>query len=263
MKRLVQLLKNLPVYWRIFGLRGILDFARIRFRPYSTKPLPMHLRGNSRPLWLRPGSTDIGTLRDIFIGREYDLRIGGDVRTMVDAGANVGLSTVFFAQRFPNARIVAVEPEAANFRLLEMNTRAYPNVTAVHAALWNSAGEISLIDPGRGDHGFTTSALDAPQAAREKIPAIEFNELMRRFEFTTVDLFKCDIEGAEKEVFESSEAWIGRVQTVIAELHDRFKPGCYAAFMHATRDMPVCVHWYKLVMRSRRPISADITGMPT
>jgi hypothetical protein len=51
-----------------------------------------------------------------------------------------------------------------------------------------------------------------------------------------VDLLKVDIEGAEKEVFESSSRWIDRVGAIAIELHDQLKSGCSSAFRDATRD---------------------------
>ncbi|QKT03354.1 FkbM family methyltransferase [Ectothiorhodospiraceae bacterium 2226] len=56
---------------------------------------------------------------------------------ILDTGANIGTSALYFAQRYPRARL-AVEPEDGNFALLETNTRHLPNVTALKAAVWGS-----------------------------------------------------------------------------------------------------------------------------
>ena len=66
----------------------------------------------------------------------YDSGFRPAPRVVVDAGANIGLSTVFFANKFPQAKIVAIEPEPSNFAMLRDNVAPYPNVTPVQAALW-------------------------------------------------------------------------------------------------------------------------------
>jgi hypothetical protein len=44
-----------------------------------------------------------------------------------------------------------------------------------------------------------------------------------------------DIEGAEREVFEAADDWISKTDVIIVELHERFRPGCEAAFLNAAR----------------------------
>ena len=67
---------------------------------------------------------------------------------IIDAGANVGLSAVFYANRFPNARIIAIEPEPSNYEMLKRNVVPYSNVTPVQAALWKENGPLRLFDTG-------------------------------------------------------------------------------------------------------------------
>jgi hypothetical protein len=51
-----------------------------------------------------------------------------------------------------------------------------------------------------------------------------------------IDLLKLDIEGAEREIFGASDLdWMARTNAIIIELHDRFRPGCEAAFFSAAR----------------------------
>ena len=192
------------------------------------------------------------TLREIFLARDYEesLPAATRARVVIDAGANIGLSAVFFAHRFPGARIIAIEPESANFELLCRNTRPYPNITAVHGALWNRSGQVDVVDPGRGEHGFVTADNRGKVDAREAVPCFSVADLMRLHGLQHVDLLKVDIEGAEKEVFESAHDWIGHVGSVVVELHERFRPGCTQAFMDATRSMSAPRWRGKLVTRT-------------
>ena len=122
--RLRGLAANLPAYLRVFGWGGLMSFARVRYSQ-SREPRAVFLRGHAHPVWIRPDSTDVMTLREIFIARDYDFPVHREIRTIIDAGANIGLSSVFFAHKYPRARVVAIEPEAENFALLQRNTRGY------------------------------------------------------------------------------------------------------------------------------------------
>jgi FkbM family methyltransferase len=71
-------------------------------------------------------------------------------KTIVDAGANVGFTTLFFASQYPHARIIAIEPSPRSVELLRMNVAGLPNVTIVEAALWAKTEDLLLEDiPGR------------------------------------------------------------------------------------------------------------------
>src|SRR5205085_1277133 len=107
LNRAVTFARNLPGYATAFGWPGLLAFARARYGS-SPEPVPIYLRGHSSPVWLRPGSTDLMTLREIFLARDYEesLPAATRARVVIDAGANIGLSAVFFAHRFPGARII-------------------------------------------------------------------------------------------------------------------------------------------------------------
>ena len=76
----------------------------------------------------------------------------------MDAGANIGLASILFANRFPQAKIFAIEPEHDNFNLLADNVCTYDNIVPLHAALWGENATIHLTDPGDGAWGFRDQA---------------------------------------------------------------------------------------------------------
>ena len=128
---------------------------------------------------------------------------------IIDAGAHIGLASVWFAERYPDAVIVAVEPEADNFEVLLANTAAYPNVRAVQAALWTSDGTVDLLDPGIGTWGFRVG--DVANAGSHAVRAVTVRGLMAEFGLDQVDLLKLDVEGAEIELFSDCSGWIDSV----------------------------------------------------
>lgn len=219
-------------YWRVFGPAGVAIAARAKVLPQPgvrTLVPP----GASHPVTLRLRTSDIPTYREVFLQGAYRLDLRVPPRVIVDAGANIGLTSVDFAIRHPGARIVAIEPEASNVELLAANTAPYGDVTVVRGALWNENTEIGIVDPGLGKWGFQTrngSALPGTQ----RVQALTVDELMRRHGIDYIDVLKIDIEGAEKEVFADPSAWIDRVGIIIVELHERLRTGCNRAFYQAT-----------------------------
>ena len=122
-------------YFSRFGLKGGMQAARVH-RP-SSQPISVRLPRLAHPLWVRPGSADAATFDAVFVAHEYALPLGDFApRHILDLGANVGFASVLFATRWPDAAILAVEPEPRNVGLLERNTGAYPKINALHAAVF-------------------------------------------------------------------------------------------------------------------------------
>lgn len=194
--------------------------------------------GMSRPVELRVPSSDVRVFKKIFLEREYDFKTSREPRVILDAGANIGLASVYFAQKYPQARIIAVEPEAGNFELLTRNVADYPNVVPVRAALWKDESPVSIVDEGRDKWGFVTEAACEEAVVRggacDYVPGVTVDGLMRAHGLERIDVLKLDVEGAECEVFQTAAAWIDTVDALIVELHERYRCGCNRAFYNAT-----------------------------
>ena len=186
------------------------------------------------PFWVRVPSTDVPTLDQIAVRREYEFEVERPPRVIVDAGANVGLASIYFSTRFPEARIIAVEPEARNLEVLARNIAPYENITAVGAALWREDARLDVVDPGLGEWAYRTRAKDARGENRDpfvqEVRGMTLATLCAEHDIDRIDILKMDIEGAEREVFADSSAWIGNVDALIVELHDWLVPGCSRSF---------------------------------
>ncbi len=186
---------------------------------------------------LRLNSTDPLVWFSVFVQEDYGASLPFEPRVIVDAGAYTGLSAIYFANRYPGAEIIALEPDPENFRLLTLNIGAYLRIRPVHAALWFEDTELSLY---RRPEGHWASSIHAAGLASgcsktdRPVPAMRIETLMSRFAVPEIDVLKVDIEGAEKEVFEHSSAWIDRVGAIFVETHDRLRAGCSDAVNAAT-----------------------------
>jgi FkbM family methyltransferase len=220
------MISGIRYYQRNFGFAAVLAvFAnRIFGRPPKITAYPP---GIPHAIQVRIKTSDESVYREILLQGEYDFDLHFPPKTIIDAGANIGMSSVYFAHKYPEAKVIAIEAEASNFALLAQNVRPYRNIIPVHAALWNHDGEISVSEPdpsiGAGNWAFITH-----EGPGVKVRAITMRTLLKEMLGGSVDLLKIDIEGSEKEVFESCD-WISDVRCVMIDLHDRFKPGCSEA----------------------------------
>jgi FkbM family methyltransferase len=195
------------------------------------------LDGFKHPVFIRPGTTDVEVMQQVLLDHEYDFKLPTAPKVIVDAGANIGLAAVYLATIFPDATIFALEPERSNFELMVRNTEGYSRIKALNAALWNVEGQINLLDAHGGHCGFRTSDNSAgPFDAVAKTQAITVDSIMRDQGIERIGLLKVDIEGAEREVFNSSANWINQVEMIMVELHDSTQAGCSEAFYKATEN---------------------------
>ena len=201
-----------------------------------TKMITLQLEKQNCSIYLRSEQADIAVYREIFVDRQHAIDLSFAPRAIIDGGGNIGMAAVDFALRHPLARIITIEPEKANFEILRMNVRAFPNITPIRAALWKHETELALLDPGLGAWGFRTSADPSEMQRSPTVSALTVQSIMDNFKIDVIDILKLDIEGAEREVFETSSVWINKVRVLIVELHEEFSAGCKHAFESATQD---------------------------
>lgn len=223
-------------YIRRFGLfKGMELYVKAKYGSGEHRLSVPGLRG---PLLLRARTSDRVTFQNIFVDGEYAFELGINPRVIIDGGANVGYSTLFFAERYSQAVVIAVEPEAENFRLLTFNTAPYPNVRPIQKALWPRRTHLVMENP----HGepYTFRVRETNQSREGSVPTTTIEELLREVGAESLDLLKLDIEGSEKELFEdpARDHWLARNHALIVELHDGFKPGCSQAFEQAVAKYP-------------------------
>jgi FkbM family methyltransferase len=182
------------------------------------------------PLVLRAQGSDPDVFRQVVVQRELEFPIAQAPRTILDAGANIGISVRVFAERWPDASIVAIELEAENAALLRRNCAAYEKVTVLQGGLWSGKGWLHLADSAAGASTF--SAVEQVSGGDGAIPSFGVADLLDDAGWETVDLLKLDIEGGEIAVFRAADRWLHRCRRIVVELHDRFAPGCTDA-VHA------------------------------
>lgn len=215
--------------WRErFGMTPGLRVAMALRRAIWSMPagtVTLNVPNIPHPIRLRAGTSDPAVFAQVFGDRQADFPVVGDPAVIVDAGANIGLTAIVFANRFPSARIYALEIDRENFALLEENTHWYPNIQPLRMGLWSRKARIQIANPGGDSWAF--QAVEALSLDQSTIEAIGVEDILSDFSHARIDLLKIDIEGGEYEVFRNGvEGWIDRVGMLAVELHDRIRPGC-------------------------------------
>ncbi len=179
------------------------------------------------PVWLRAGTTDCRVFRQIVGDVELDFPgVGPGVKLIVDAGANVGISSAWLSLRHPSATVVALEVEPRNLAVLRRTAVRFPRIKVVAAGLWSGRARLRIANPDAASWAFQT--VEDPDGP---IPAFGVSDLVA--EYGPIDLLKIDIEGGEVDALASSGSWIDSVRVLAVEPHDRLRPGCRAALDHA------------------------------
>ena len=174
------------------------------------------------------------SFEEVFITRHYNVPFENFFpRSILDLGANVGYASVYFASRWNNSQILAVEPAPANLGLLRRNTEAWPNIGTLQAAVWSHPATVSVANPAEATNAFRMREASAQED--NGVPAYTVSQLMERQGWRHLDLLKMDVEGAEAQIFQDETDWLDQVSVMVVELHDRIVPGCAESLYRALR----------------------------
>lgn len=192
----------------------------------------VHISGVGR-FHMRAGDSDVEVVRQIFLENQYQLRPAVEARVrarydsiigsgrkpiIVDAGANIGASSMWFRREYPAAAIVAVEPDPQNLRVLRMNAEGRGEIDVVPAAIGGREGFVKIEDYGSG---WST------RTRRDEcgVPIITMANAFARVTDGVPFIAKIDIEGFEDDLFAQNVDWLNEVYVVAIEPHDWLRPG--------------------------------------
>lgn len=136
-------------------------------------------------------------------------------------GANAGFSTLLFKLLWPDAVVVAVEPDPGNFQALVTQTRSLQGVHVLNAGLWGRRARIGQT----GDHGAWGRVFkEFPLWKRGGMQAYPVTHIAKQFGIEAFDFVKIDIEGAEGQVFapNADVSWVPHAKVISLEVHDYF-----------------------------------------
>ncbi len=199
----------------VFGAKTVIDSS------YSVGKL--RVKQVSHPIFFRYNSSDLDVFFQIFVINEYKpLTKLKNVKLILDCGANVGYSTVYFLSQFPDAHVIAIEPDKRNYELLKRNVSPYGSrVSTLCAAIWSYSTNLKVC-PGQFANGceWATVVRECEPNEEADINAYDIESILRLHHYAKIDILKIDIEGSESIVFSNNyENWINRVRVFAIELH--------------------------------------------
>ncbi len=197
------------------------------------------LKTLAHPVFLRSIRADmqsfVNTFIDPYLEKKQYLE---KTQYVIDAGTNIGYTAVLFANWWPEARIISIEPDRENYELSKRNTAAYPNITVLHGGLWNKEADLQ-IEAGQED-GFVVREVktDPANVRSENLTrGFSIDQLMKQHGLPAIDFLKMNIEGSEKEIFsEGYENWLPKTRSMLIELHDGKNAGCSKAVFSTTNQ---------------------------
>lgn len=224
------MIKSLHYFNKLRRYLGIKDALRVYNALRLSHTGKIKLDSLKHSFRLRVGDAgDSAVFNEVMLRREYDITLGFIPETIIDGGAHIGLTSVFFANKYPGAQIIAIEPGKVNYELAVKNTAPYSNIQLFLAALWSSETTLGVIDRGLGSHAIAVTASN-----HGDIRAVTIRGIMEQQNWRWIDILKLDIEGAEKELFAHGAGdWLPKVRVLIIELHDRFVHGSSKAVFSA------------------------------
>ncbi len=196
-------------------------------------PYPKFVLVRPRPLThavkLRAATSDSFVFRQIMIENEYAPLSNLAPATIVDLGANIGLASVWFLNRFPQASVFAVEAEASNYNACRQNLSAYQGRARVlHGAAWSCPTKLSL-----RRHNCQADNTVHEASGDKTLDGWDIKSLIKMSGFERVGLLKIDIEGSERALFrENYDAWLPLIDALCIELHGN---ECREIFFNALR----------------------------
>lgn len=166
------------------------------------------------PLLFRGASSDVWNMGQVFLDRQYDVEMP-EPHKILDLGAYVGYTAVYFANRFASASIISVEPPGSNFDILLANTVAYPNIRCFPAAVWHERAELTFADCSYGDWGLYFRQANAGPSA-DRVVGYTISDILEKHGWDRVDLIKCSSHaGRVDTLLRPRPDWLEKTATVI------------------------------------------------
>lgn len=245
MRKLYQLIAKSPNYIRRFGIFGGI---RLLFQIEGVKQLPQKseqiksyaLPGFIAPILLRDCIGDHAIFWQCLVRNQYDfshfpqakrlnkkyeeLVASGQTPLIIDCGGNIGLSTIWFANTYPQAKIFVVEPDQANLEILKLNLVSLNDrVVILQGGIWNEPGHLQIINPESGPSAYRVEITHQADSANA-IRCYTINEICHLADVNEPLIIKLDIEGAQRNLFLDNTDWVNHTDLITLELDDWLLP---------------------------------------
>lgn len=231
MKSITNFYQNFQKNSHQFGLSGGVVFTCYGYLKQmgfnvSDKYFSIHPGDVKYSFRARFDSSDIAVFNQIFLEKEYGcLKDIEHPKLIIDCGANVGYSSIWFLNQYPQAHLVAIEPDAENFKLCRQNLLPYgKRISLYQTAVWPDEKDLVIVKWQQGMPGMEWATQVRECRAEEKPDSRGMNiaSILRKSSFEAIDILKLDVEKAESMIFSKNYSeWLPKVKNIVIELHDK------------------------------------------
>jgi FkbM family methyltransferase len=193
--------------------------------PPIAHPCQIGIRGIQHRIWLRPGTSDYQVYRQVFADLEYaGINEVAEAGFILDCGANIGLASVYFLNRFPRATVLAVEPDGDNAVICARNLQPYGSrVKFVQGGIWSHRCKLVVVPSefGAGNKwGIQVRPQTDADSGLEVAEAFDLPSLLELAGKESIDVLKMDVERSELAIFSTApERWLPFTKNLVIELH--------------------------------------------
>ncbi len=209
----------------IYELKELFQNTGYRFQRHGKYNL---ISWDDFKVLVRRTSSDVPVFSQVFYYKEYQavvdvIREPKKIQYIIDGGANVGFTTLYFSKIFSQAKIISIEPEEGNYRMMLENFRLnpHPGIVPLCAALWYKNEKLA-IDRSFRDHRDWAVAV---KAGGTEVDGLTILEVCKKYNFPRVDILKLDIEGAERFLFDTEDhvrQFLSITRYLAMEIHDEY-----------------------------------------
>jgi len=193
--------------------------------------------------------------KEIFVDKSYEFKTAVNNPIIIDCGANVGMSALFFSKRYPGATVVAFEadPVISNYLKDNIEKNKISNVQVINKAVWINNEELEF-----GSEGSDGGSIHSLSGKKIKIKSIRLKEVIESY--ISVDMLKMDIEGAEREVINDCIDVLHKVKNIFIEYHDFFTDAQYLSRLTAALEENEFRYFISATHSKKTPMQPDLNG---
>jgi FkbM family methyltransferase len=201
------------------------------FKILKSGPRTFKIIDSTNKYILRKQTSDVLVFNQVIIQQEYKILVDlvnkfykpSDIKCVIDAGANIGLTSLFLSSYFKSAKFIAIEPSIENFTALEetiTNNKA-TQITPLQNALWFETSKVIISRSFRDGQEWSLKVVDDFNGGGD-VQALTLSDIMEKMGIGFIDILKIDIEGAEGKLFQSKEFLkeLGKIKFLAIELHE-------------------------------------------
>lgn len=217
---------KINTYRYILENQGVIE----KKKKYRLIDLSKNITEPNVKILFRHNSSDLAVFEQVFIHKMYAPiykifnALCWQVNYIIDAGAYTGLSSIFFRYQFPNAKIIAVEPDKDNFDLLSRNIELN-NIRHTYLeqkAIWSTNTNLSVLTPKNAGQEWGIRVEVVQEDKGIKVQGVTLKQLCQLYDYPRVDILKMNIEGAEHELFRDMKdlkKLLEKIKLIVLEIH--------------------------------------------